>query len=384
MFARPRWTRLRLRTQVISMSRATTDGRRMCSLASRASGEDPIGTASAFQVCVAMELPTPWVGLWSEAATASKELLDAFAPAWERGATVRPLALAPDSVYSVPGKRRVLFFKRPAMPFDTFDRSEYIVPETALAPLVDAYLNSPANLQGFRSYEQANSGMRDLLVCTHGNVDACCARFGFPAYREIREECATGASGRVRAWRCSHFGGHRFAPTMITFPDGRYWARLNEGASRSVMSRAGDIEGLVPHYRGWAGLDTPFEQVVEREVWRVEGWRWHDYRVSGRVLDIGGGLGVPDEELKVEDGPEWAEVRLEFERPDGSRGAYEARVEVCGRVTTVGCGRAAEPVLQYRLTRFARFAGAWNARDLRGPEVPSHTPLAPAANATSY
>lgn len=182
MFARPRWTRLRRRTQVISMSRATTDGRRMCSLASRASGEDPIGTASAFEVCVAIELPTPWVGLWSEAATASKELLDAFAPAWERGATVRPLALAPDSVYSVPGKRRVLFFKRPAMPFDTFDRSEYIVPETALAPLVDAYLNSPANLQGFRSYEQANSGMRDLLVCTHGNVDACCARFGFPAY----------------------------------------------------------------------------------------------------------------------------------------------------------------------------------------------------------
>ena len=56
------------------------------------------------------------------------------------------------------------------------------------------------------------------MVCTHGNIDAACARFGYPIYQQLRQNYATQS---LRVWRCSHFGGHQFAPTLIDFPSGR-------------------------------------------------------------------------------------------------------------------------------------------------------------------
>lgn len=55
---------------------------------------------------------------------------------------------------------------------------------------------------------------RLLLVCTHSKRDQCCALKG----RILAERLATTFDGDV--WETSHLGGHRFAPTLVSLPDG--------------------------------------------------------------------------------------------------------------------------------------------------------------------
>jgi hypothetical protein len=326
----------------------------MCSLFARSEGEDPIGTAGSHDLYVLIELPPPWLGLWTEPRAASQPLLDALQGPWERGVRLRPLALAPDPRHSRAGHRRVIFYARPEDPFSRFEKEDYLVPEDQVAPLLQTRLNRPAELARFGAYVEDTAHMRDLLICTHGNVDACCGKFGYRAYRRLREEHATLADAALRVWRCSHFGGHRFAPTALDLPEGRYWGHLTEEAMAALARRAGSVATLRRHYRGWGALQTPFEQVVEREAWAHEGWDWTEYSVAGQLTRAGGERGGMADAPARNDSPAWADVCLEYRRPDGSGGAYEARVEVAGEVMTGGCGEDMVPARQYRTKRLRR------------------------------
>ena len=53
-----------------------------------------------------------------------------------------------------------------------------------------------------------------IWVCTHGKRDRCCAKYG----RALYDALSPLAPDRV--WQTSHLGGHRFAPTLVTLPDG--------------------------------------------------------------------------------------------------------------------------------------------------------------------
>jgi hypothetical protein len=55
---------------------------------------------------------------------------------------------------------------------------------------------------------------RLLLVCTNARRDTCCALLGRP----VAVELARRHPGRV--WESSHLGGHRFAPSVLSLPDG--------------------------------------------------------------------------------------------------------------------------------------------------------------------
>ncbi len=59
------------------------------------------------------------------------------------------------------------------------------------------------------------------FVCTNGQRDVCCARFGLPAYAALRE--SVGA----RAWQTTHVGGHRFAPNVLTLPQAALYGRVH-------------------------------------------------------------------------------------------------------------------------------------------------------------
>jgi hypothetical protein len=63
-----------------------------------------------------------------------------------------------------------------------------------------------------------------LLVCTHGKHDACCARYGLPAYEAMRELLDEGW-----VWQCSHIGGDRFAGNVVCLPEGLYYGRVGAG-----------------------------------------------------------------------------------------------------------------------------------------------------------
>ena len=59
------------------------------------------------------------------------------------------------------------------------------------------------------------------LVCTNGQRDVCCARFGLPVYAALSERLGE------RVWQVSHLGGHRFAPNVLVVPDACLYGRID-------------------------------------------------------------------------------------------------------------------------------------------------------------
>jgi hypothetical protein len=120
----------------------------------------------------------------------------------------------------------------------------------------------------------------EILVCGHGKRDACCGRWGTLLHVEL----AARSTG-TRVWRCSHTGGHRFAPTAITLPDGRAWAYVDADLLDGVVRRHGDLHALAAHDRGSSALDR-WAQVVERAVFERLGWSWLDTSLTSCATEV--------------------------------------------------------------------------------------------------
>ena len=68
-----------------------------------------------------------------------------------------------------------------------------------------------------------------VLVCTHATRDACCAVRGRPIVRP-------GPGDTRQVWECTHLGGHRFAGTLLSLPDGACFGRLEPETVVDVVS----------------------------------------------------------------------------------------------------------------------------------------------------
>ncbi len=330
---------------------------RFCSVCARQAGLDPGGYGgAAYDTIIAVELPLPWpVGMFNDPARMPPEVLAVMQQIHDeyvrtRTLRTRLLGIAPDADYSTPGMRRVIAWRRPDGPFAQFDRVEYLVPEAQVGPLVFALACAPERLPEFAACRQETGDVRDLLVCTHGSVDAACSKFGYPTYARLRR-IAASLDGRLRAWRTTHFGGHVFAPTLIDLPHGSYWAYIERDEAELLIQRTGDPARLRGCYRGWAGLPPPFLQVLERELFVRHGWVWLQYAKAGWVLAQDATTPLDAEGHAI---PTWAEVRLDYHAPDGRlRGACTARVALAGRVVTIPSSGdpATYPYPQYAVTR---------------------------------
>lgn len=86
------------------------------------------------------------------------------------------------------------------------------------------------------------------FVCTNGQRDLCCARFGLPAYTRLHELVGN------RVWQTSHLGGHRFAPNVLALPQGVLYGRVipeEVDAFVTAIEGDGDRGGLsFMHLRG--------------------------------------------------------------------------------------------------------------------------------------
>lgn len=234
-----------------------------------------------------------------------------------QGVEVRFQAIAPDPSYSRPGHATLLDLRRAAAPFQGFSRRAYVVPTARLGDLATALLNADTPPDEFEHYREP-CDVRDLLVCTHGTRDACCAQFGFPLYQTLRREIGTQRSGATRVWRCNHLGGHRFAPTILDLPEGRCWGHLDAQAVARLLRHDGDIPDLTLHYRGWTALHTPAEMLVERAIFQERGWAWTEMEIAAQTLPFADGS---------------AAVTIEYQSPDGrERGVYSAVVEPTDRL----------------------------------------------------
>jgi hypothetical protein len=316
----------------------------MCSLFSLSHGEDPIGSAVVNEHYVVMELPMPWPADAWHTPQLPAGVREAGRIAQENGLDVRSLAIVPDAQYSQEGYTRLFHFHRPEGFFANFAKQEFVLPTELVADLLAALYGGPDALSPFETYRQDTGHIREMLVCTHGTRDACCGKFGYPLYDALRHHYAPASEGRLRAWRVSHLGGHRFSPTLLDFPGGYYWGRLNAQSVATIMTHDRTPDSLRMNYRGWAGLDA-LSQVAEREVLEHVGWPWLDYLKSGKVLDAG-------------ESNAWAKVRIDYASPDGTEiGAYEALVEKNGTVLSIGSCRGNEPPKQreqYRVTELVK------------------------------
>jgi hypothetical protein len=101
------------------------------------------------------------------------------------------------------------------------------------------------------------------LVCTHGKRDKCCAKFGYPLYKFLREE----RDGVV--WQSSHVGGDRFAANLLCFPHGLFYAHMTDEAAEGVVKEYERQQIVLEKFRGRACFSYPVQAAeffVRREA----------------------------------------------------------------------------------------------------------------------
>ncbi|AFZ33416.1 Sucraseferredoxin family protein (plasmid) [Gloeocapsa sp. PCC 7428] len=344
---------------------------RFCSEVSRANGEDPIGSASYADHWLIMEIPQPWSPQLLAENPQTQPIFKLIRKLiLNHGIKLKAIAIAPEREYSQPGYTRILYYHKTQQFFSEFTKQEYLVPTVESTRLAIAILHQiiqqPNELEAFERYRQSYS-TRDILVCTHGNVDAACARFGFPIYKQLGRY-AKNSSEDLRVWRCSHFGGHQYAPTLVDLPQGHYWGHLEPEILDTLIHRQGAVAELYKYYRGWAGVKK-FEQIAEREIWMREGWNWLEFEKHGQIVQLGETASrgllrkilqpIPAKRLQLwlarsQQDAHWAKVRLDFTAPHlGLSGYYEARVEISGQIMTAirsDTNMQLVPVNQYQVT----------------------------------
>jgi hypothetical protein len=239
-----------------------------CAAIARAHHYRPGGSAASAAAFVLVETPLPWpkdVG--------DHPSLAPLAPV-ARAHGGRVQALVPDGSTSAE-EARVVVYRRPAGgdgPFLRFHRVERVVARDRLVDQVGDLLDEAAAVAAAGEPPAYGDGPVDVLVCTHGRRDVCCGADGMRTYTQLAARAVPG----VRLWRTSHTGGHRFAPTAVTFPDGRAWAGVDAELLAGIVTRSVDARLAAGHDRGGVAFADPYVQAADGAVLGVEGWGWLD------------------------------------------------------------------------------------------------------------
>jgi hypothetical protein len=99
-------------------------------------------------------------------------------------------------------------------------------------------------------------GERQYFVCTNGQRDVCCARFGLPVYAALRQRLG------ARVWQTTHVGGHRFAPNVLALPHGALYGRVQPDDVDALLAET-EAGRLAPRWlRGRSALH-PAAQTAE-------------------------------------------------------------------------------------------------------------------------
>lgn len=101
-----------------------------------------------------------------------------------------------------------------------------------------------------------------LLVCTNGTRDTCCAVFGRPI------AVAAAAAHPERVWEVTHTSGHRLAATTVLLPAGVLHGRVLDAVPLLEAADRGTL--VLDGYRGRSGLSAG-AQAAEDHVRRTEG-----------------------------------------------------------------------------------------------------------------
>ena len=100
-----------------------------------------------------------------------------------------------------------------------------------------------------------------LLVCTHGQYDQCCAKYGQSIFQYFRDYCQM-ENLPLEVWQSTHIGGHRFAATAIVFPSGHTYGRIEKNQVPTIVHSILENRIFLPAYRGNFHLPS-LEQTIE-------------------------------------------------------------------------------------------------------------------------
>lgn len=209
-----------------------------CSLLAQAAGVSLYGSTAPARVWLLLEYRQPW------------------------GAKVLPQStLAPpikhyldDALEAIP-ESKLLFIKQPERSRKTphaFFVALCRESESRLfrfelrrhADLLD--LDIPALMTKNPARDSREWPARLYLVCTNGKRDKCCAKFGLPLYREL------AAQAGEAVWQCSHIGGHMYAPTFVSLPEGHCFGHVQPGEGAIILTSLLQDKLFLHRYRGRA------------------------------------------------------------------------------------------------------------------------------------
>lgn len=107
-----------------------------------------------------------------------------------------------------------------------------------------ALVRAEAETPGSLAASAVRLSQPQYLICTNGQRDLCCARFGLPVYAALKERVGS------RAWQVTHLGGHRFAPNLLTLPDGCLYGRVGVDDLDAFLAATEQGHLAFAHLRG--------------------------------------------------------------------------------------------------------------------------------------
>ena len=278
-----------------------------CADNSREIAEDIIGTATNYQTYILVECPTPWVYEAFNSKWVPDNLRSLVEEIQNAKLPILFLLIANDESHKEQETTLLIYQQQEGLS-QGYRKREFKLPNIEkVAGVVSKWLTGATV-----DYEIESSITRDILICTHGSHDQCCARYGNPFYFYSQNTIANLQLNHTRIWKSSHFGGHRFAPTAIDFPQGRYYGLLDQDTFKSILTYTGDIQCLDKIYRGWGILPNPL-QILEKELMLRLGWDWFNYQVTGKILE----KSLDNQTILGE---------LSFEQPSGTHYTYQAKL----------------------------------------------------------
>ena len=204
------------------------------------SGEPLLGTAGQVDVWLLLE----YKPVWRAKAIDDNDLAAPMATWLER--TV--------AAYAATGRKaRPQFIRRPEL--DTTDVSLFVGESGTLRTFAGDY-DAIAALDIDDLGDLARVEEPRYFVCTNGQRDLCCARYGRPVYARLRELVGD------RVWQTTHVGGHRFAPNVLALPQGALYGRVFADDAETFVETVEAGELAVAHLRGRSAL-PPVAQVAE-------------------------------------------------------------------------------------------------------------------------
>ena len=280
-----------------------------CAVASRRSQEPLIATAGHYSTFVLIECLFPWASKVFKSRHIPDALrqMVAIAPKTTRFLCIHPLRKRPKAAKS---KTRspftLLIYEQRFFGADNRFTNGYQGTEFQLEDLTQAAECLQAYFNGDRASNRVGTPVthaHDVLVCTHGVRDKCCARFGLPFLRASEQLLTEKKLDSVRLWQVSHIGGHRLAPTAIVLPEGRFYGRLTPEALHTIVTRRGPLAHFTDTHRGWSALPKPLQRLeqylLEEHATKQTGWDWFQNKIAYTVIEKSKDEGTLRAELLV-------------------------------------------------------------------------------------